>query len=238
MKFESNSKDFLKRRKKLEEELGFNIWNIADHFGLYSGGETIARELAVYEIIKETIDVPGHMAEFGSHIGANLLFMAKCLEILQPKSPKELYSFDSFEGLQTYADEDSKKSKKFKSKYVGNEELLRKFIKLHGFEEWVHIVKGDILESLEKFIDKNKHVMFSLIYLDVDLYLPTKKILHCCDPIMSQGGIIVFDEAFYELWQGETVALKEFLSETSSQYKMNTIPFVKRPSLYMTKISS
>jgi phage pi2 protein 07 len=236
VKFKAKKKSYLQKRKLLEEDIGFNIWNIADHFGLYSGKDTIARELAVYEIMKKIIDIPGHIVEFGSHMGSNLLFMAKCQEILQPNSYKELYCFDSFEGLSTFTDQDGGECKQFKEKYKGNEEILRKLIDLHGFNEWVHIIKGDISLTLDEFIEKNQHIMFSLIYIDVDLYAPTKKILDCCDSLLSKGGVIVFDEAFYELWPGETKALHEFLNKTNSSYQMNTISFAQRPSIYMTKI--
>ncbi len=236
MKFKEKKKSFLQRRKVLEDELGFNIWNIADHFGLYSGKDTIARELAVYEIIKKTINVPGHVVEFGSHKGSNLLFMAKCLEILQPNSYKELFCFDSFEGLSTFSKQDIDNCLEYKGKYKGNDDILSKLIDLHGFNEWVHIVKGDILLSLDEFIQNNTHVMFSLIYIDVDLYSPTQKILESCDSLLSKGGVIVFDEAFCEIWQGETVALNEFLKKTDSSYEMGTISFAQQPSLYLKKV--
>jgi hypothetical protein len=51
---------------------------------------------------------------------------------------------------------------------------------------------------------------------------------------MSQGGIIVFDEANTNLWKGEGIALKEFLLENKG-YKMKSIEFARQPTLYIIK---
>lgn len=236
MKFDKVSRSFLDNRKELEKNLGYPIWNIADNFGLYSGKETIARQLAVYEIYKKTLNVPGHVVEFGSWNGNNLLFLAKIMEMLQPNSYKELYSFDTFEGLQTFSEKDGEASLELRGEYNGNHEILKELIKLHNFDEWVNIVKGDILETLPIFLEANVHVIFSFIYIDVDLYDPTIKILEECDSRLASGGVIVFDEAIHELWKGETTALLEYLSSTSkSKYEMGTIPFAKRPTMFLTK---
>lgn len=49
----------------------------------------------------------------------------------------------------------------------------------------------------------------SLLFLDFDLYSPTKEALKIFLPRMPRGSIIVFDEINHPLWPGETRALLE-----------------------------
>jgi hypothetical protein len=49
-----------------------------------------------------------------------------------------------------------------------------------------------------------------MLYLDVDLYEPTLKALRAFVPLMPKGAVIVFDEAGYQRFPGESLALKEF----------------------------
>jgi hypothetical protein len=49
----------------------------------------------------------------------------------------------------------------------------------------------------------------SLLFLDVDLYEPTKAALEAFVPRIPLGGIIAFDELDNPLWPGETLAAME-----------------------------
>ena len=63
-------------------------------------------------------------------------------------------------------------------------DLLHKIFKLHAKNSFlpnqiqnIELVKGDVANTFKKYLSNNPHTLFSLIYLDVDLYEPTKKIL-------------------------------------------------------------
>jgi hypothetical protein len=45
------------------------------------------------------------------------------------------------------------------------------------------------------------------LFLDCDLYAPTKSAIENFVPRLPKGGIIVFDELNHSLWPGETLAL-------------------------------
>jgi len=176
-KFREDDAKYLKERSQLAKDIGFeNLYEIADQFGLYSGIQTIGKSLAVYDLLKQTLSIPGNIMEFGCWKGSNLLLIAKILKLLQPNTIKEVYGFDSFEGLQTIAKEDMV-DESAKGKYQGNEERLRKFIKLYNLESWVHIVKGDATKTIKEFEKENDHFLISFAYIDFDLYLPTKEAL-------------------------------------------------------------
>ena len=63
----------------------------------------------------------------------------------------------------------------------------------------------------------------SLLYLDFDLYEPTKVALENFIPLMPKGAIVVFDELDNPLWPGETKAMHEFCKENKLQ--IERLPF-------------
>ena len=65
--------------------------------------------------------------------------------------------------------------------------------------------------------------MVSLLFLDFDLYKPTKTALENFFPLIPKGGIIAFDELDNPLWPGETQAMLEFFKDNSLEIKR--LPF-------------
>jgi hypothetical protein len=51
----------------------------------------------------------------------------------------------------------------------------------------------------------------SLLYLDVDLYEPTKVALETFVPRMPRGAVIVFDELNAQMFSGETLAVNDVI---------------------------
>jgi hypothetical protein len=75
----------------------------------------------------------------------------------------------------------------------------------------VELVKGDLAKTGPTFLQENPHLVVSLLYLDVDLYEPTKVALQTFVPRMPQGSIIAFDELNAKMFPGETTAVDEVL---------------------------
>jgi len=140
-KFQRDDQVYLAKRKELPAKLGLpDLWPIVDHFGLYVGIQTLGIRLAVFEIMKKCLDVPGHIVEFGCWNGANLIYMAKVLQLLQPNTYKHIYGFDSFEGLQSFSNEDGNTYERV-GRYCGNEEALRGMIDFFSMDEWFTLLK-------------------------------------------------------------------------------------------------
>ena len=84
-KFAHSDKKYLENRKKFSEKYGEReLWSIIDHWPLYAGIGNVARSIAISDLLRGTLTVPGHVAEFGSWRGANLLFLAKLFKIYVP----------------------------------------------------------------------------------------------------------------------------------------------------------
>lgn len=77
--------------------------------------------------------------------------------------------------------------------------------------EQVELVKGDIAVTLPAYIADHPELVVALLYLDADLYAPTKACLEQLVPRMPKGALIVFDELGLAEYPGETMALMDTL---------------------------
>jgi hypothetical protein len=73
----------------------------------------------------------------------------------------------------------------------------------------MHLVKGDIAQTVPKFVQENPGLLISLLVLDTDLYDSTKVALQNFLPHMHKGAVVLLDEVCYAKFIGETIALKE-----------------------------
>ena len=86
----------------------------------------------------------------------------------------------------------------------------------------VELVEGDIVNTAPAYIKENPHLVISMLYLDVDLYQPTKVMLETFLPVMPKGAVIVFDELNAKMFPGETVAVDEILGIRNLEIKRFT----------------
>jgi hypothetical protein len=84
----------------------------------------------------------------------------------------------------------------------------------------VTLVKGDVTKTIPDFLKDNRHVIVSLLYLDMDIYEPTKFALKELLPRMAKGSIIAFDELNWKSFPGETIAA---LEELGTKYKFKNL---------------
>jgi O-methyltransferase len=130
----------------------------------------------LYSCLKATKNLSGDIAEFGVYRGGT----AKL--ICEVKSNKNLYLFDTFEGLPKTSDNDLL----VKAGWLDNTsvESVKNYLKDY---KNVFYVKGFFPETTESVFDKK----FSFIHLDTDLYQSTLDGLKFFWPRMVTGGRIV-----------------------------------------------
>jgi SAM-dependent methyltransferase len=236
MKFEALDKQFLTQRQKYSEQVGHcELWSVIDHWPLYVGIGNLARFMAIGDLLRETLDIPGHIAEFGSWRGANLMFMAKLLRIYDPHGCKMLHCFESFAGLETFSAQDGSAEETNEGAYRGSYDELRAMIELNELDDEVVIHRGDIMETLPNTL-KNEGLSFSLIYCDTDLYAPSRLILDRLHSRLSKGGLIVMDEWNYDKWPGEAIAVREFMECHGRDYEMRHVRNARQPSLVLKRV--
>ena len=238
MKFEAIDKRYFRERERLSKQYGpRELWHTIDHWPLYAGVANIGRVMAVADLLRKTLDVPGDLAEFGTWRGSNLMFIAKLMRLYDPYGPKIVHCFDSFEGLTEFAREDGA-ADQMPGRYKGSLEELTDMINLYEFQDEVEIHKGLVEDTLPALVEANAALSFSFVYCDVDLYSGTTCILQQIHERLSKGGLFIFDEYNVGEYPGETVAVREFLAEHSDSYTMESVVGTRSPSMVIRKIKS
>jgi hypothetical protein len=213
----TKAKKYLEDLEKLENK------HVCD-FALHTPISSIQRFLATYELMKLIQDIPGAIIEFGVCSGNGLMSLIHSHNILQPTYRyREFYGFDTFEGFPSVHENDIKNIKWEKGDFANNSyDRLSNIIDIHNNYYYlptnVNLIKGDVCETLPIFVKENPHLLVSLLYLDLDIYEPTKVALKLLLPRMNKGSIIAFDELNYKSFPGETIAMLEELG-TSYKFK-------------------
>ena len=193
-----------------------------ENFPKYVRRQHITRFLALYEIFKRVIPVKGSIVECGVNRGYGLMAWAKLSAVLEPVNlTRRIYGFDSFAGFPSVADKD-RAGPAWKTAEAGGlhadsyDELLQLIAvndrdRFLGHIPKVELIRGDAAQTIPRFIDEHPHLVVSLLFLDFDLYDPTKAALEAFVPRMPKGAILAFDELDNPIWPGETLALLDTL---------------------------
>jgi hypothetical protein len=193
-----------------------------DAFPKFATRQSIAKFLTKYEIFKQVLDVNGSIVEGGVLHGGGTLAWAKLSSILEPVNhTRKIIGFDTFSGFPSVSDEDLKggTSSHF---HVGGltgspKEDVEKAIELYDLNRplkhipKIELVEGDACVTPQQYLLDNPHLVVSILYLDVDLYEPTKALIEAFLPRMPKGSIIAFDELNAKMFPGETLAVAELI---------------------------
>lgn len=203
---------------------------LVTNFAKYIGRQELTRFLVRHELFKEVLHIKGSIVECGVFAGNGLMSWAQLAVILEPVGFfRRIYGFDTFEGFPDVNKKDIVGAeplnwKKGDLKCDSYVDLLR-CIELFDMNRFlsqfpkVSLMKGDFMETGEQFLKDNPHLIVALLYLDFDLYEPTKKALELFLPRMPKGSILAFDEINNPMWPGETLALLEAMDIRSIMIK-------------------
>lgn len=214
-------------RTKAEQSAGKNLARAFSHssdsvetklenFTKYVSRQRLTRLLALYEIYKRILPVKGSIIECGIYRGFSLMAWANLSAILEPVNlTRRIYGFDTFEGFPSIGCEDENAVTKMAAKDLSAACLneLSELISIYdstrflGHVSKVQLIKGNAIETIPTFVKNNKHLVVSLLFLDFDLFEPTKVAIENFYPRMPRGSIIAFDELDNPIWPGETMAL-------------------------------
>lgn len=180
----------------------------------------LGRFLARAHVFSQILNVHGSVVECGVHRGGGLMGWAALSAIYEPLNHvRRVIGFDTFEGFAGIHANDRA--------HHGNallnpgglaapveseiSDAIRLFdsVRPLGHIPKVHVVKGDAKQTIPGFLAENPHFVCALLYLDFDLYEPTKVAIECLLPRIPRGGVIAFDELNVAQWPGETLAVLE-----------------------------
>jgi len=190
------------------------------HVAKYLRRQDLTRLLARYEIFKRVLGVKGSVVECGVYRGSGLMTWANLSAVLEPNNlTRQVYGFDSFEGFPAVGEKDASHFRPARAgelradSYTELQGLIRAYDlnRFLGHVPKVHLVKGDACRTIPQFVTDHPHLVVSLLFLDFDLYEPTRAAIEHFVPRMPRGAVIAFDELDNPAWPGETLALLDTL---------------------------
>ena len=169
---------------------------------------------AVRYLVRATI--PGAMAECGVWKGGSMMVVA--LTLLELGDVRDLYLFDTFEGMTPPTDEDITyagvtaaellASPTGRMKCDAAMDQVRGAVASTGYPmDRVHLIPGPV----ETTLPGQAPDRFALLRLDTDFYSSTVHELKHLYPRLSAGGVLVIDD--YGAWKGARQAVDEYFHD-------------------------
>lgn len=199
-----------------------SIFEKLNNFSKYATRQNITTFLVKYEIFKKILPIHGSIIECGVHDGDGLLTFAKLSSIFEPVNyTRKIIGFDTFNGFPALDTKDTGTTEEFKEmgkkggmaidSFSDIQNCIRNFDHDRSVShiKKVELIKGDVKNTIPEFLQENPHTVVSLLYLDFDIYEPTKIAIENFLPRMPKGSVIAFDELNNETWHGETIAVME-----------------------------
>ena len=220
----------LKSLKNNVENLSGDYWNWPIVTSLTR--PTLARLLNLNFLYDKMMPCSGSICEFGVHYGASLATLINLRSIKEPNNySRHVYGFDTFEGFKGVTEGKDAESidgdfnvaqdyEKILNEILTVQESLSPNNHIKKFS----LIKGDASETINDWLKENPHSIISMAIFDMDIYKPTRDVLHAIKDRFSKGSIIVFDELNCPHFPGETEALIEV-------FGMNTIEVKRSPFL-------
>ncbi|MEV4347443.1 TylF/MycF/NovP-related O-methyltransferase [Actinoplanes sp. NPDC049596] len=181
----------------------------------YARRSQVTRFAALYELFKLALPVKGSIVECGVFRGASFMTFAQLSAALEPTNlTRRLYGFDSFGGFPSVSAGDSpdRTGAKPGDLAADSYDELTRLLEIYDTDRFLghlpkaQLIRGDVTETIPAFVEDNQHLVVSLLFLDLDLYEPTRVALQHFLPRMPRGAVLAFDELDNPLWPGETKA--------------------------------
>jgi len=194
--------------------------------------QDIARFLVKHELFQLSLASNGSVVECGVFAGGGLFSWMHFSAIHEPYNhTRKIIGFDTFSGFPEVHEKDLTAQKSihthpgaFQTEGSMADEL-RELAAIHdanrplGHIEKIDLVQGDATHTIPEYLERNPSLLISLLYLDFDLYAPTKVALEALLPRVVKGGVVAFDELNCPEFAGETTALLETLPAGSVELR-------------------
>jgi hypothetical protein len=244
--YAKRDQDYWKSLEEVFKSENYSFSDILINFAAHVRRREIARLLAHYELFKKVQAVPGHIIELGVSKAGSLLAWAKFVETFSPcDRAKKVVGFDHFLGNQNFAAEDGPLRNDASNKVVGgfkaSATAIQTLVKLSNDDnliagnERVSLVVGDLMDTIPYFLKENPGLKISLLHIDCDLYKPSKFALEQLEPLVTQNGMIIFDEYGLIPWEGETRASDEYFKKIGVKPNYEKLNFVPTPHAFCLK---
>lgn len=172
--------------------------------GLFIRGSLLARFLAVAEIYKRIVPLPGIVLDIGTWRGQTAVLCENFRAIFEPLHfNRRIVCFDTFEGYKGFSEVDRPTELHKDGMYqVGGEQYadyLNSLLVLHeksnamGHNNGKHrVIAGDCRVTIPAFFDANQGEFVSLAFFDLNSFLPTAEAFKAVHARLVPGGIVAF----------------------------------------------
>lgn len=191
-----------------------------------------------YEMTKH---LHGDIVECGVFKGSGLAAWLKLLAIYEPNSIKKVLGFDFFDPGFVDDLKDIKDKEAMSQVFTRVNNFQFNDVSLNGVYTKLNnagfhpskfgLIQGDISETAVNFVNENPGFRISVLYLDLDLEMPTYDALLAFWHRIVPGGMVIFDEYAYHSWS-ESNAVDRFL-KTHNRVLHDTK--LKSPTGYIIK---
>jgi len=179
--------------------------------------------------------IPGAIVECGVWRGGSMMAAARTLQLLVD-TDRELYLFDTFEGMSAPTDHDvdfvGQRAENLLATTERKEDGIWVCVSLEDVQQAVgtvgypasriHYVRGKV----EDTIPANAPDQIALLRLDTDWYESTRHELEHLYPRLASGGVIIIDD--YGHWKGSRQATDEFIAATPDFGLLTRIDYTGR----------
>ena len=174
--------------------------------------EVILREL------RKTKNLSGDVVEFGCYVGTTSVFLARELETWT--SSKQLWLYDSFEGLPEKSREDiNSLGEDFKKgELLATKKQLISNLKKSGVKQLPTITKGWFNNLTESQLPEK----ISFAFLDGDYYYSILDPLKLIWPKLEKGAIVIVDDYGNHALPGASKAVDEWCYRHNLSKKVET----------------
>lgn len=194
---------------------------LLDNLPLYTPRAAIADVVAMSDLYRRILSIPGTVVEFGTRWGRRLPLFVALRELYEPYDyTRRIVGFDTFSGFPRVHANDGRHPEIHTGSMptrAGYAEHLTQVLEAHEEQtalphiRRVEVRSGDVIETFPGYLTDYPETLISLAYFDLDLYEPTRACLRAIRPRLVPGSIVAFDELGHRNFPGETLALLDEL---------------------------
>lgn len=201
-------------------------------FYLTCTNQRLSKILALYELFKMTLDIPGAIVECGVFHGATLIRLATFRDLFSDPQAKKVIGFDTFDEWPEVTLPVDKQARESFIEAAGKSAISKKQLldvfKGKGIAN-VELVEGDIVKTVLQYAARHPDLKISFLYMDCTIYEPTLAALKSFYRSIVSGGLLVLNGYGKEGMRGggETKAVDDFFGKSDAHFRR--LPFSFSP---------
>ena len=203
--------------------------------GLFLRGSLFARFLAITDVYRRILGIPGSILDVGTWRGQTAVLCENLRAIYEPLNfTRRVVAFDTFDGYAGFAGDESRSDAHADGTYaVGGAPYaswLRRLLTLHetsnamGHVKGKHdVIEGDVRLTIPAHFAHHPGALVALAFLDLNSLDATRSALDSIWPKVVPGGAVAFWQLTRRELQGEAQAYLDVIGGTGG-HRLESVP--------------